>query len=95
MHTAFTRWVAFLGLLLISLGGCSQSHKAGVQGTVIAADSGFDVAKNGAAFGNFAGYVSSAVFDRDSARRLFGDQVCASLADGYCTPDPRSRPLDR
>jgi hypothetical protein len=56
----------------------------------MAASSGFEMETNGAVFANFAGYVSTAVFDRDLARRLFGDQVCVSIRDGYCILTPEA-----
>ena len=59
--------------------GCS-----GGDGGPQAGDSGFRPEQHGLGFANFAGFVSSAVFDEESMRRLFGDAVCARIVDDRC-----------
>jgi len=64
---------------IVCSAGCSKENDG--PG---AADSGFRPEQHGLSFSNFAGFVSSAVFDEESMRRLFGDVVCARVIDGRC-----------
>ncbi|MEI7891509.1 MAG: fibrinogen-like YCDxxxxGGGW domain-containing protein [Myxococcales bacterium] len=101
MHNALRAWLVLIGLLVGCVAGCNSAGNTSGGGgggedagsdtpTTMAASSGFEMETNGAVFANFAGYVSTAVFDRDLARRLFGDQVCASIRDGYCILTPEA-----
>jgi hypothetical protein len=54
------------------------------------ATSGFDPNKDAFSFENFAGYVSTAIFDAWSMRRMFGDNVCLQLKGGTCVLRPEA-----
>ena len=84
-----TRVKRLSGILLVLAGAVAGCGGKG-ESTIVPASSGFDVTSNGASFPNFAGYVGTAVFDADAARRMFGDGVCASLSDGYCVLSPEA-----
>ena len=74
------RTIWLLGLALVGL-GCDPETAPSVQ----EADSGFSPTAHALSFPNFAGFVSTAVFDAQAARRMFGDAVCVSPgADEDC-----------
>ncbi|MEI8080668.1 MAG: hypothetical protein WCI74_02350 [Actinomycetes bacterium] len=92
------RWTALAGgiAVLVACGSSSGSGtigagdaKGGVRpsGTIVA-DSGFAVDKNGFSFENYANSQGISNLSPASMRTLFGDQVCARVADGNCTLTP-------
>lgn len=60
--------------------GCGSSGNGGIK----EAESGYDPKVNAAQFENFAGFVRTAVFDAQSAERLFGQDACLSTEGGVC-----------
>ena len=93
------RWTVLAGGIALLVGCSSNGTGSGTfgadtsgggvrpAGTVIA-NSGFVVETNGFGFENYANTAGIQNLDAAAMRVLFGDQVCARVADGACTLSP-------
>ena len=55
------------------------------------ASTGFSPTKDGFSFENFAGFVSTAIFDAWSMRRMYGDNVCLQIQGEACELRPEAQ----
>jgi len=83
-----TRRVAAALFSLAVAGGCGDGLN---KPDLVEATSGFDPKKHGFSFENFAGFVSTAIFDQWSMRRMYGDNVCMQVQGEQCELRPEAQ----